>query len=318
MEPAHAPGLADLCAVLTATERHLLAGAEQSRELAAACGRPALAGVGGSANGEETTTASSCLGEVPPRVQELAAQLRELAATLVQQADALGAADGGSATDRQQDAARRLQSSEAERARLARELHDGPAQYFANAVFETEYLQKLLVHEPASVGEGLVRLRQALQQGVKEIRQCLFDLRLPPGEEMGLLAMLRGYLPEYERQYGVSVAASLPDEEPPLSADQAVAVFRILQESLTNVRKHSGAQEVRVKLRRRGGELVLQVEDNGRGFAPGAVPTGHYGLVGMRERAQLVGGRLEIQGRPGKGARVVLRVPIGRRALVAP
>jgi two-component system sensor histidine kinase DegS len=244
----------------------------------------------------------------------LAAELRDLATWLLGQADALSAAAGDRASGEGRPAAPRLRAVEAERARLARDLHDGPAQYFANAVFETEYLQKLLTREPAAVGEGLVRLRQALQQGVQEIRQCLFDLRLPATQAPGVVAMLEGYLPEYERQYGIAVQATLPADELPLSGDQAIAIFRVMQEALTNARKHSGAEQVQVKLQRRGGEVVLQVEDNGRGFAPENTPPGHYGLVGMRERAQLIGGRLEVHGRPGKGTRVVLRVPLHEQA----
>jgi signal transduction histidine kinase len=87
-------------------------------------------------------------------------------------------------------------------------------------------------------------------------------------------------------------------------------MFRILQEALTNARKHAAASQVRVKLRRRGDEVSLQIEDNGQGFTPGQARPGHYGLMGMQERAQLLGGRLEVQGRPGKGARVVLHLPL--------
>jgi len=206
--------------------------------------------------------------------------------------------------------AAQISASEAERARIARDLHDGPAQYFANAVFETEYLCKLLTRDPDAVADGLARLRESLQQGVREIRHCLFELRLPAVEELGLVALLHDYLPEYERQYGVNLEASLPEDELPLLPVQAVALFRILQESLTNARKHAGASLVRVKLHRRGDEAILQVEDNGQGFTPGQARPGHYGLLGMQERAQLLGGRLEVQGRPGKGARIVLHLPL--------
>lgn len=307
-DPAHPTHLP---AALRTTEQQLLAGAEMCRELAAALGRPALVPPGGRA-----AHGASEAAEQPPdslrRAHELAGRLRGLAAALAQQADAVQATVGEGRADGQSGTSLGLPISalEAERARIARDLHDGPAQYFANAVFEAEYLRKLLTRDPDAVADGLARMRESLQQGVREIRQCLFDLRLPAVEELGLVALLRGYLPEYERQYGLAVEVLLPDDEVPLLGDQAVAVFRILQESLNNARRHAGASRLRVKLHRRGDEVVLQVEDDGQGFTPGQARPGHYGLTGMQERAQLVGGRLDVQGRPGKGARVVLHVPL--------
>jgi two-component system sensor histidine kinase DegS len=231
---------------------------------------------------------------------------------LVQQADAVQAAAGEDPADSQSSAPMGLQFSapEAERARIARDVRDGPAQYFANTVFEIEYVRKLLTRNPEPVAEGLVRLRESLQQGVKEIRQCRFDFRLPAVQELGLVALLHGYLPDYECQYGVCIEAPLPDDELPLLGDQAVAIIRILQAALTNARKHANASQVRVKLRRPGDAIVLQVEDNGQSLVPGQAGPGNYGLMGMQERAQLLAGRLEVQRRPGKGARVVLHVPL--------
>jgi two-component system sensor histidine kinase DegS len=305
--PAH---LTQLPTALRTTEQQLLAGAELCRELAAVLAGPAPVPASGGLMRPGPSDADSSPAIVR-RANELATRLRGLAATVAQQADAVQGVvgEGASAGQGAAPMALQLSASEAERARIARDLHDGPAQYFANAVFETEYLRKLLARDPSAVAEGLARMRESLQQGVREIRQCLFDLRLPAVEELGLVALLHGYLPEYERQYGISIEASLPEDELPLAADQAVAIFRILQEALNNARRHASASQIRVKLRRRGDEISLQVEDNGQGFTPGDARPGHYGLIGMQERAQLLGGRLEVQGRPGKGARVVLHLP---------
>ena len=303
--------LPQLPTALRTTEQQLLAGAELCRELAAALALPTPVPWGGGLRPREDAEARPSRAAVQ-RASEMVARLRGLAASVAQQADAVQAVFGEGALDGQGMAllAPHLSASEAERARIARDLHDGPAQYFANAVFETEYLRKLLTRDPSAVADGLARMRESLQQGVREIRQCLFDLRLPAVEEIGLVALLHGYLPEYERQYGVSIDASLPEDELPLTPDQAVAIFRILQEALNNTRKHAGASQIGVKLRRRAEEVSLHVEDNGQGFTPGHTRPGHYGLIGMRERAQLLGGRLEVQGRPGKGARVVLHLTI--------
>ena len=108
----------------------------------------------------------------------------------------------------------------------------------------------------------------------------------------------------------MTLEATLPDDEPRLSADEAITVVRVLQEALTNVRKHAEARRIQVGLRCGRGEVTLVVEDDGRGFSPGAAGAGHYGLLGMRERALLRGGRLEIDSRPGMGTRVVLHLPV--------
>jgi two-component system sensor histidine kinase DegS len=304
--------LTHLPPALRTTEEQLLAGAEVCRDLAAVLARPARLAPAGRSDCHAGLEAPALPSDAVGRAHELARRLRGLAAALVHEADAVQAAASGGPVAGASGTSMGLWVSalEAERARIARDLHDGPAQVFANAVFETEYLRKLLTRDPEAVAAGLERLRESLQEGVKEIRRCLFDLRLPAVEELGLVALLHGYLPEYERQYGISIEASLPEDELPLWGDRAVAVFRILQEALTNARKHAGASQVRVKLRCRGDELVLQVEDNGQGFTTGQARPGHYGLVGMQERADLLGGRLEVQGRPGKGARVVLHLPL--------
>jgi signal transduction histidine kinase len=256
-------------------------------------------------------------GTVASSARELASQLHRLAAGLERQVEALVGPDGWAESGSSLDAPDRLQlrAIEAERARLSRELHDGPAQYFANAVFQAEYLERLLAHDATAVASGLALLREGLRHGVAEIRRCIFDLRLPAIDELGLVAWMTGYLADYERQFAVVVEASLPTEQPHLSADQTVTVFRVLQEALTNARKHAEARRIRVVLRCRRQELILLVEDDGRGFDATTRRPGQYGLLGMRERAQLVGGRLEIAGRLGQGARIVLHLPLRRETV---
>jgi two-component system sensor histidine kinase DegS len=310
MDRADANPGAELPDLLRATEQRLLALSRRCHELWLDSGRQALAEVASYRLQHDASRIAQAAHtrDVATLVKELAQQLEELSASLSWQAAALG---GGPV--QRPDVGREtlvLRAYEAERARVARDLHDGPAQYFANAVFEAEYLERVLGRDPEALALGLSRLRAGLQQGVDEIRRCLFDLRLPTVEQLGLVSLVRGYLSEYERQFGVAVETTLPAAELPVDGDQAIAIFRILQEALTNARKHSAAQQIRVELRRCDDELHLQVEDNGRGFAADRPRPSQYGLLGMQERAQLVGGRLEIDGRPGRGAIIVLRVPL--------
>ncbi len=319
MERAESEPSAPLIAQLAATEDQLRTCEWLCQQLREESERRAPTAVRADGTAADPGRRAPAVGPSPAAadVHELVAQLHRLADCLEREAGRLtdptgqcAGSDGTAVSDRLQ-----LRAIEAERARLARELHDGPAQYFANAVFQTEYLERLLVHDPAAVASGLALLRDGLRHGVAEIRRCIFDLRLPAIDELGLVAWMTGYLADYERQFGVIVEASLPSEEPRLNGDQTVTVFRVLQEALTNARKHAAARHIRVVLRCRRQELLLLVEDDGRGFDPDVPQPGQYGLLGMRERAQLVGGRLEVAGRPGQGARIVLHLPLRRETV---
>jgi len=249
-----------------------------------------------------------------------AIEVHHLAAALLQQINALRntvvSSEGLAA---QATSPPSLHTIEAERARLARDLHDGPAQHLATAVMHLEHLQRLLARDPAAAAEVLRYLRATLQQGIAEIRRCIADLRLPAVADQGLVALLRHHLATYERQFGIAVDAELPDTtEPTVTPEQGIAIFRILQEALINVRKHAGSKRVRVALRLHPEELVLVVEDDGCGFVPGPPRSGQYGLLGMQERAQLVGGRLLIHSQPGQGTRITLCVPQERPAARRP
>lgn len=313
MERADVDNVAELPDLLRATEQQLLTYSRLCHQLWLESGRLSLAEVGPHRTPAPAAPAETAAnGNLAVALQELANQVQQLASSLAWQAAALGATIDASVLNRRDPSREHtvLRAYEAERARVARDLHDGPAQYFANAVFEAEYLERVLSRDPEALAAGLMRLRSGLQHGVDEIRRCLFDLRLPQVEQIGVVALVRGYLAEYERQFGVAVSARLPTEELPVSADQAIAIFRILQEALSNTRKHAGAQHIRVMIGRRDSDLTLLVEDDGCGFAEDQREAGKYGLIGMHERAQLIGGHLEIKGRLGEGARVQLRVPL--------
>jgi two-component system sensor histidine kinase DegS len=206
-----------------------------------------------------------------------------------------------------------LQVQEEERQRLAREIHDGPAQVLANAIFELEFCQRLLEKDPKRLESELVRLKDDIREGLSEVRHCIFDLRPGPLAELGLVATLRRYAEGYQSRFGIAVELDLDDDVQRLSAAKEMAVFRVVQEALQNSRKHSGATRVLVSLRREGDAVVACVEDNGQGFEVETVPTGtarHFGLQSMHERAQLIRADLQIESQLGKGTRVTLRAPV--------
>lgn len=217
------------------------------------------------------------------------------------------------AESKEQAQARIVEAQESERRRLAREIHDGPAQVLANAIFSLQYCRRLLEKDVETTKEELAHLEASLRQGLTEVRHLIFDLHVPSLSDLGLEAALRQYLQNYQDRFGINVQLDLQDLQARLPATLEFAIFRIIQESLQNVYKHANASQVTVTSRRQGGRLVFTVADNGRGFDLRELPARavrHLGLVSMRERAALINGSLKVDSQPGKGTTVTLTVPV--------
>lgn len=209
-------------------------------------------------------------------------------------------------------AVRILQAREQERLRLAREIHDGPAQVLANAVFELEYFERLLERDPASINEHLAQLKSDIRNGLTGVRRSIFNLRPPSLSDVDFFVALRHYLQDFGNNFGLNVEAAFPETKERLPATKEVAIFRIFQEALQNVQKHANAKTVSVKCIRGPAALEIHVEDDGNGFDPVGIEKRNprsMGLVTMRERAELINAQLDIQSSPGKGTRVTLVVP---------
>lgn len=191
-----------------------------------------------------------------------------------------------------------------ERARIARELHDGIATELAGAItlFKV-YLEK---HRDEQ-DEALVNALQILERSLKNVRESLADLRPGAIGPDGLAADLRRQAEEFSRLYSIRVEMSSNGSEGQLSQQQREVVAQVVREALTNVRRHSGSAICRVKLGFAARPFLIEVSDEGRGFkAPSA---SGYGLMGMRERAAGIGGRLEVVSTPGRGTTVFLFGP---------
>lgn len=210
-----------------------------------------------------------------------------------------------------------IMGQEAERARLAREIHDGPAQVLANTVLRLQLVEQMYKHQPEAAKPELVKLRNALQESLKDVRRFIFNLRPASLSDAGLLPTLRHYAHDYFEQFGMRVELNLP-ENLVLSANQELVVFRVVQEALQNIHKHAEATKIEVNLQKRqGGPLVVSIADNGRGFDPKTARqsrTSSAGLVSMRERAATVGGTLKIDSKPGVGTTITLVLPMPKAA----
>jgi two-component system sensor histidine kinase DegS len=200
-----------------------------------------------------------------------------------------------------------VQAQDAERQRMAEDIHDGPAQVLTNAIFQVEYLDRILEpHDPAEHAE-LAFLRDMLRNGLDEVRSFITDLR-PPVVDVGLAAAIADRARKLEAQHGIATEVAVNGIDERLTAAARASVLRILSEALQNARKHAAATRITIALE--GDTLVIA--DNGRGFDLMRVASRagqNFGLQFMRERAELVGAQLHIESRQGEGTRILLRLP---------
>ncbi len=200
-----------------------------------------------------------------------------------------------------------IQAQEGERQRMAEDIHDGPAQVLTNAIFQVEYLDRMLEPHDSSQHAELAFLRDMLRNGLDEVRALISDLR-PPVVDVGLAAAIADRAKQIEDRHGIGVDVAVDGIDERLSASARASVLRILQEAIQNVRKHAAASRISINLE--GDTLVIA--DNGRGFdVMRLASTGrNFGLQFMRERAELMGAQLHIESRQGEGTRILLRLPM--------
>ncbi|MDD5330224.1 MAG: PAS domain S-box protein [Sulfuricella sp.] len=200
---------------------------------------------------------------------------------------------------------------EEEQKRIARELHDGMGGALAALNMKVSLLA---AHPPAKRAalhaelDALARLIaggvQVMRQIVTELRPCLFD-------EAGLKSAIECYVREFQGNTGIECDLRLPEEELKLDEKLSTTLFRIMQESLTNVAKHAEASQIGIVLSTWDESLMLTIKDNGKGFDPRVRKAKSFGLIGIRERAAMLGGKAEITSAPGKGTTVRVRLPRG-------
>ena len=194
-----------------------------------------------------------------------------------------------------------------ERNRLARELHDTLAHTLSGLAVQLETTKAYWSDRPET---ALLLLQQSLdttRSGLDETRRALKSLRASPLEDLGLRLALRQLAEAGAARGGLELDLSLPDDPPALPPDVEQTIYRVAQEAIENVIKHSGARRLAVRLAAGDGDVSVTVRDDGRGvdMAEAGAP-GHFGIAGMRERALLAGGTLTIEGMPGQGTTVRL------------
>jgi len=176
----------------------------------------------------------------------------------------------------------------------------------------TRTLELLLERDPERARAQIAVLRDLQKDALAEMRSLIFELRPGSLEQDGLVHALRTHAAAVEGRVGLPVVLEADDLEERLPIATEDALYRIGQEALHNVVKHAGASNVRMELRRSGDRVTLTIADDGQGFDPARVPSGHLGLAGMRTRAERVGGSLAVSSGRGRGTRITVVVPAVR------
>ena len=197
-----------------------------------------------------------------------------------------------------------------ERAHLARELHDSVTQALFSMGLTLRTLEILMDTDPDAVPAKLVELRELQKDALAEMRTLIFELRPSSLESDGLVQALRTHATAVQRRTGLTIVVDAePIERLPLAAEEAL--YRIGQEALHNVVKHANASNAKLRIATDGNRVLLSVSDDGVGFEPDKVPRLHFGLIGMRQRVDLVGGELRVESRAGGGTLIEAMVPAG-------
>ena len=219
-------------------------------------------------------------------------------------------------------AARLQEAREEERIRISREMHDGMGEMLSGMEMNLAWMQTLLDEKNPRVQRKemleKIEVLHTLTHGAAErVRKLCTELRPSVLDDLGLVAAMEWQAREFQTRTKIRCEAKFESEQLAASREQATAIFRIFQEILTNVARHAQASKVRVTLRKSDSNIVLEIKDNGKGIRPEDMAgTKSLGLLGMKERAGLLGGKMEIAGAPGKGTRVSVTIPIapGRSA----
>ncbi len=219
--------------------------------------------------------------------------------------------------DRDEDRTRLLQRSnaaiEAERNRIARDLHDGPIQGVSAASLSLEAVKLMMESgETARALDTLKHICEELGEEAFSLRRIMSDLRPPLLEQRGLIPAVRELCDKWQREMAIPVRV-IADASGPIPSDVETLAYRVVQESMSNVKKHAAAKEVTIRIEASAGSLRVEVRDNGRGFDPEAVReflrAGKVGLASMRERAELAGGTLTVKSAPDTGTSVTATIP---------
>jgi two-component system sensor histidine kinase DegS len=210
-----------------------------------------------------------------------------------------------------------VQSQEEERKRLSRQMHDGPAQTLSNFIVQAEIAARCFEVDPSRAKEELDALKSAAMGTFQKVRSFIFDLRPMMLDDLGLVPTVRRYVDSVKEQNKVTLNLSIDGEEGRIEPYLEVMIFRAVQELITNAIRHNsedlGTLQITVQMHIEDVQVKVFIADNGKGFVPENISQGSgLGLRLIKERAEMVGGFMEIDSSPGQGCNIVFQVPCSR------
>jgi two-component system sensor histidine kinase DegS len=262
------------------------------------------------------------LEQLQNRQQSLEQQSQRLL-RVVESASAIAPADinphgGGPAAPVQSDIVRVIEAQENERLRLARQIHDGPAQSLTNLVLQAEICERLFDNDPARARVELGNLKNSVNTTFQKIRGFILMLRPMMLDDLGLVPTLKQYVQDFEEKSNLSANLTVLGREMRLPSYTEVTIFRMIQELLSNVQIHAHATNAQIVLDFQEGSVVATVEDDGSGFDVDEVQKAiqqrkGLGLHTIQERAEMLAGRVQLESRIGRGSKVRIEIPVAQQ-----
>jgi len=221
-----------------------------------------------------------------------------------------------SAKNRQLIGLKIILAQEEERKRMAREIHDGPAQTLANLVLRTEIAERMLMKQEFQlVQEELMELKSQVRSGLEEIRKIIFNLRPMALDDLGLVPTLRKFVQDFEEKTKIRAVFETAGRELRMPSAMEAAVYRLVQEAFSNALKHASPTYVSLEIKFYPKRILITIQDNGVGFdveqtMARSKKNSHYGLIGMNERVELLNGKMDIQSARGQGTKISISIPV--------
>ncbi|MBK8780497.1 MAG: hypothetical protein IPO22_01530 [Anaerolineales bacterium] len=235
--------------------------------------------------------------------------LDEIASRANTPSSAPSATPGGSPKSQMAGIEMIVNAQEAERQRLSRQMHDGPAQALSNFILQTEIAMRLMDIDPAQARDELGDLKASAMSTFQKVRNFIFELRPMMLDDLGLTPTLKKYADAFKEQTGLDVSVTVTGVERRLEPYLEVMIFRAVQELLGNAARHSQASLIKVQVDLGNDLIRVSVDDNGKGFDPETLKeSSNLGLKLIRERAEMLGGSFEIDSSSGTGARISFTV----------
>ncbi|MCP8617590.1 sensor histidine kinase [Salirhabdus salicampi] len=220
-----------------------------------------------------------------------------------------------SAKEKQAFGLKIIDAQEEERRRLSREIHDGPAQMLANVMLRSDLVERTFDKRGVDEAKNEIRhMKDMVKSALYEVRRIIYDLRPMALDDLGLIPTLKKYLATVEEHYEDTEIRFLSEGfDKRLPTQYETAFFRLVQEAVQNAVKHANASIIEVYMKKGNSQIQIEVKDNGVGFELDNIAQSSFGILGMKERVEMLNGKIDIQTRTNTGTKVIIKVPLTKQ-----